>query len=286
MNTFLCNVFNYLSEKVDLGAGSKGGLPNEDDRIRYISQLVSLGVSAHSSVVNEHYEIPEPDAFMLKEFMPALVCRMVDDAIAACEQHAGLPKSKFDPPALPEVLENECAQKLLGLYVLRCVDKNDVGRIRDLLPALKIPGLQPAVFVSVVIALLNKVDIDTSNDVRLLLLEEMLIPSTQDSITNHVEVIGLIGHVLDSNTGVGASKVTELLKSTIDQGLKDDAGGDDSARLVKEYQNLVHKLSALEVSTSQLAFATQYIKMVEELASKSEDESEEEDEEEEELVVE
>eukprot|EP01134_Creolimax_fragrantissima_P001544 CFRG1544T1 len=272
MNTFLCNVFDYLLEQVEVHS-----LPKNDDRIRYISQLISLGLSAHTIVQNEHYEIPSPDEFMLHNFMPQLVSRMVDDVIRGLEDKMGLEEnSKLVSTPLPDLNGNEYAQKLVGLYVLRCINKNYVARLQDLLPSLPIkPNVDASVFSSVVISLLNKMDVEPGNDIRPVVLEGFLIPCTAESVNYHIEVVGLLGHMQES--GVAQAKILEYLRLTVEMGAKHDVGADESQRLIKEYQNLMQKLVAGDIAQSSLAFISQFIKVVEEMASKSDEESESDD---------
>eukprot|EP00123_Amoebidium_parasiticum_P010661 comp20239_c1_seq1/m.25251 comp20239_c1_seq1/g.25251 ORF comp20239_c1_seq1/g.25251 comp20239_c1_seq1/m.25251 type:complete len:638 (-) comp20239_c1_seq1:114-2027(-) len=256
---FIQNTYDYLVALVD-----KHEMPKGDDKIRYLTQIVGLGLCSHQLIENESYEIPPCDEELMRQAMPTLVSVMVDDAVRQAETQLGKNHSKVD--ALPQTFlakleTSEILQKLVGLYLVSRSEGRDAAALQRLLGAINGIALDATVFDTLQ-ALILHMDLDESTDpIRQALLEGFFVPASKQGASQHLRVVHLARQLHKMRP---LADLQGLLRQLTETGMVDSPEGDvmdHRTQLAKAYSELLADVSPK--AADSLSFVATYVQQLE-----------------------
>eukprot|EP00124_Ichthyophonus_hoferi_P001960 Ihof_evm3s119 gene=Ihof_evmTU3s119 len=264
---FIQNCFDYLVALVD-----KHELPKNEDKIRYLTQIVGLGLYAHKLIEVGSYEIPPCDDELIRSSMPALMAFMVDDQVRANEIALGQKLS--NPGAVPKEFltkleSSELLQKLVGLYLLSRTQARDVVALQRLLGVITEIKMDLVVFDSLESLVLQLGADEGFEETRMALVEEFFLPCSSQTASQHLRVVHLIAQLNGLRPFISLATVVQSL---IDCGVVGRNDTYQRSEAAKAYHSLLGSVGTK--GAESLGFVNDYINSLDGPVEGKEDEEE------------
>lgn len=82
-HTLIRNIFVYLEAVVEREA-----IPKDDERLKYITHLLALGLQARSMIRDQNFRLPRPEKEVMQTFFPLLASRIRTSSIRSMHHRA------------------------------------------------------------------------------------------------------------------------------------------------------------------------------------------------------
>eukprot|EP00742_Colponemidia_sp_Colp-10_P006623 GILJ01007097.1.p1 GENE.GILJ01007097.1~~GILJ01007097.1.p1 ORF type:complete len:559 (+),score=89.17 GILJ01007097.1:45-1721(+) len=247
-NMLLRNILSVLTELMETNRS-----PKKHGKLKYLSQLVTLGYKAHDIARTQtEFALPKLDKSIMNEFYPLFIQLLAADR-SEIESEVSLGESM-----LPFIMAFELSRKVLFLYTVSRIRERDVSSLRRLLQTLS--KLEPSALedLSFLVSFVTEVALLGERfdpTLRHVLLDEFLLELVPTSVLLHENMIKIVA---DHSDRISTRELLQYLAKTwpIAKAIQEEPGPDaDRLRIV--YSHLFDKnafirqhLEGLEVDTT------------------------------------
>eukprot|EP00164_Ancoracysta_twista_P011516 GFYU01017761.1.p1 GENE.GFYU01017761.1~~GFYU01017761.1.p1 ORF type:complete len:790 (+),score=160.78 GFYU01017761.1:340-2370(+) len=243
-NTMVRNILCSLQ-----GVVKVQGEPKKNDELKYITQLLTLGLCGHGMLESETWTLPKLDKSVVPQFYYVIAALLVDDMIREPNDAAEPLHGEF----VALVNKTELAKKVTLYYVLTKVQQMDVHALEQLLPALlNVESIEneDAFFQSLTSVIIGLPKL--SEDFRRVVFEEFLLIAMTVSEFIFQQVARLYLHCYSK---IPRRELLASLKKCCVEGFKDTTG-----TVVECFTTLLAKLRRGQIKEEALHFLAAYVR--------------------------
>eukprot|EP00005_Dracoamoeba_jomungandri_P000959 CAMPEP_0174254276 /NCGR_PEP_ID=MMETSP0439-20130205/3609_1 /TAXON_ID=0 /ORGANISM="Stereomyxa ramosa, Strain Chinc5" /LENGTH=288 /DNA_ID=CAMNT_0015335767 /DNA_START=1046 /DNA_END=1912 /DNA_ORIENTATION=- len=236
-HTLLRNIFSLLSQAI-----LHEELPMNMPNLCYISQLLSLGLSAGEMIEHQKFTVPNGDKEVVRLFYPMLLAKMVDDMLREEDEEPEL------NPALLKLFENNLlARKVTLFYVLKRVEEKDVEVVKQFLEHVSdhMVTEEPAFIQSLVTLLINNKNVGIKT-----VVENFLWSKLEVSVVVHKQ---LIRYLMETHTKLTTRELQAALEKTTSTKYHEKLQG--------AYELFLHRVSP-RINQNNAGFLYEYLGLV------------------------